>query len=307
MEKTSIQSPGRHKKIINNRLRRIENNHFLKKLSTKIVNTAMKPSIKAAKKEVAGKVGEEKANEMFKELRDSKTYDTAQRKTVNMGSAVLGTALALGAVAGGAAAGIGAAGGGSAGAAGAGAAGAGSGGTLAGGGSAIAAGGGLLASNRKPTTPITEVKTPNLQNIKIPGYETKPKPQGALYYNPENPMSTDPIADLLRKAEQNKTVQTVKNLAGYIPPEVKKQLIKTGKSKLGIDDVVANSRTSPELLPKNRALKLQEGVASKNSDTEVMRKLDEKQNLGGLSFTNQTWLIVGGIILTIVLIVALRK
>lgn len=78
------------------RIVRKSENHFLKKLSSKITNKVLDGAEKRATKEVASKVGEEKAKQMLSTLKDTKTYDEVKRKTINAGAATLGIAALAG-------------------------------------------------------------------------------------------------------------------------------------------------------------------------------------------------------------------
>lgn len=283
-----FEAPGRHTSIIHRRLAQQRENHFVKKL-TKAV---LKPSIKKAEKEIAQKVGAEKAAEMVKTAMETDSAKKAISKTNKIGTATMIVAAAGGAAAAAPALGIGA-----------GAAGAGGGSTAAAAAAkdAAKAAAPMLATTRVPDTKaLTNTTVPTVQPFATkPKVETlTPLTDQAKEYISSTGISAPGIIEELQKLEKSKTVQTVKNIADLMPDDVKKQLrnkLKGGKASIG--DIVANNPMSKELLPYNRETKELVEKASKEAVTDASKNKEPE-----FSFSSP-WFI-GGMVLAVIIALA---
>lgn len=105
----------------------------------------------------------------------------------------------------------------------------------------------------------------------------------------------NPVVKQALKSQVSKVQQSIKNIGNDIKSDVQKQMLRTGRT--GVVDIVANNRTSAEMLPKTRSLKSVEDRASLISDTKTKDAHKE------ITMSNSTMIIVALVLVGIVVLV----
>jgi hypothetical protein len=119
------------------------------------------------------------------------------------------------------------------------------------------------------------------------------------------------MGSAIDKLKSSAIASSVKNLTSSIPADVKQQMIRnvisTGKTP-NIGDVVRNSQTSPELLPKTSLSKLIEQSISNGGrlpDVSAKRQNAAASSGSVINFDTKTILIIS--VALIVLVIVLKK
>lgn len=266
-------------------------------------NPKLEGAIKANVTENLMKAGFSEAEAKQAAEDEIKRVSKKQVNKAKIGAAVIAAAATAGALAPAALGGAGAAG-----------AGAGAGGAAGGAAGASAAGlaakGLTLAKAVKGATAasglITAIKSKDPKKVAAAAETLASDTKLADKVANELGVSQSDAIALANKIKQKDIVEKVTKVAGSIPPEIQKQIVDTAKQtgkKIGLDDIIANNRTSAELLPKTRKMKQAEDIAAISSDTKTKGAIEQQldNRIGG--FAIRDILIVAAIVVVVFLFV----